>query len=112
MDLFGRIEDAAAKMGLDASALCRKAGIARQTFYNIRRRKPNLDTLDRIAHVLGVEPAELIRGGESAPTPESVTLARLRDLLRPDGTDRPKRTAEIIEMEWRAVFQSPPEPHP
>lgn len=109
MDLWGRLEQHRVRVGLEIAPLVRAAGIARQTYYNIEKsNNTSVDTLARLAHVLGVEPADLLRDRQTAPTPEAVTLARCRDLLTPDGTDDPPEFARIVELAWRAKFQGGP----
>lgn len=106
MDLFGRMEHYRARRGLSVAELVRRAGIARTYYYGIgKANNTGVDTLSRLAHVLDVDVADLIRDRPDTPDPMAVSLARCRDLLEQDGTDEPAEFAAVIELAWRARFQ-------
>lgn len=108
MDLFHRLEQHRARAGLTVEQLTDRASIARMSYYRIRDPShAQVDAIGRLAFVLGVPMSDLFRDDDVAPPPEVVSLARCRDLLRHDGTDRPAEFARVVEMEWRARCQGP-----
>lgn len=113
MNLFRRLESHRARLGLSVEELSSRAKIARGSYYRLREPgHAQVDAVSRLAFVLGVDMAELFRDDDTAPPPEAVALARCRDLIRWDGTDRPARFVAAVEMEWRARCQSPDETPP
>ena len=109
MDLWTRIESVRSRKGLPVDRLAALAGIARGTYYRLREPgHAQVDTVARLAHVLEVDLSELFRDENRAPDPLDVSLARWRDLRRPDGADHPAEFAAAVEMAWRARFQGCP----
>lgn len=108
MDLFGRLEQLRARRGLTICELAALAGIDRQTYYLIRRTNDaRVSVLSGLASALGLGVNQLVEFGELAPRPEDVALARCRDLIRWDGTDRPRRFMAAVELEWLARHPDP-----
>ncbi len=52
-----------AKRGLSVRGLSREAGVSTETIYSVEhgKRDPSVRTLSKLAHALGVRPAELLR---------------------------------------------------
>ena len=110
MDLFARVEEHRERARIDRSELIRRAGLTRPVYYRIKDgSNVSVDTVCRIAHVLGVDPGDLLRDGPTAASPEAARLARRRELLRPDGTAHPDRFGRAVDLAWNARFNRPTE---
>lgn len=106
IDLYARLERRRDALGLSVQDVLDRSGIARKTYYDLRRPgHAQLEMLVRVADALGLGLDELFQVSELAPSPEAASLARCRDLLRPDGTAHPGRFARAVDMAWRARFR-------
>jgi transcriptional regulator with XRE-family HTH domain len=72
MDAFSqRLRERARALGLSDAEVARRAGLSerRYGYYATGEREPNLATLVRICHVLGVTPNELLLPGKTLRPP-------------------------------------------
>ena len=117
MDVGRRIREERDRLGMRQSSLAERVGVSRNTIWRIETgsRNPSFDLLEKIAHELEVEPADLLR--EPAPNDEGPVQIVRRILLSEAGhehltrplvatiteaqtmgeTDIKKRIREIIE---------------
>lgn len=58
--MYQTVLNEARKKGISVSELERKAGMAKGAIYKWKTSSPNLNTLDRVAEVLGIETSTLI----------------------------------------------------
>lgn len=59
-DLYQTIVTEARKKGISVSELERKSGMAKGAVYKMKTSSPTLNTLDRVAEVLGIETSTLV----------------------------------------------------
>jgi transcriptional regulator with XRE-family HTH domain len=104
MDIGRRIRDVREDLGMPAAELARRVGVAPNTVwrYESGEREPSMAMLEKIAHALRTEPAELLR----EPSPSAGAPSRASRETVSASMEKLRRVSARVEDAQRALLEA------